>query len=236
MSVDLARPRDLGALLTDSLRVFFANFRVFAAIALVVVVPVDAVVFGIGLGQFSGHFDSTPPAAEDVVRILVRLLLTAPLVTLMSLYALLDLSEGRRPQLGRAIVRGLETFRAAFLPVAAAAAAAISIIGIPLWVRWYLVPQVVAIDHRNGREALDGSWELTRGYGWRTAGIILATNLVFGLSAALISQPLISLARSQNSEAILLGSTVLLELVIAAPVAIVSTLMFFDLRVRRGVG
>jgi hypothetical protein len=72
--LELNRPRDLNALLTDSFSLYRRHFWTLLAVAFVVVVPVHAVVLGVGLGQFSGGFDSTPAPASTLVPGLTRLL------------------------------------------------------------------------------------------------------------------------------------------------------------------
>ena len=51
-----------------------------------------------------------------------------------------------------------------------------------------------------------------------------------------MTQPLVSLAKTRNSEAILLGSEALNDVLIAAPIGIVGVLLYYDLRARRGGG
>ena len=88
---DLHRPRDLNALLSEPFLLYRRHFWTFLAMSLVVVVPVYAAVFGIGLGQFKGGYDASPPSAAAPVPIIVQVLVVDPLVAVMVLHAVRDL-------------------------------------------------------------------------------------------------------------------------------------------------
>lgn len=234
----LDRPRDLGALLSDSFALYRRHFWKFLAMAVVVVVPVHAVVLGLGLNQFSGGYDSTPPPQSALVPALVQLLVVSPLVTVMALHAVQEIGAGRKPRAGESIQAGLDAFAVVFWPVLIAvlceAATIITIIGpLILLVRLYFVPQLVVLEGKRGADALRASWELTRGLAWRVAGLVIVVQLLFQLAGGLISSPLFALAKSLDSEAVSLAGSTLGETLIAAPVAIFSALLFFDLRSRK---
>jgi hypothetical protein len=236
---DLTRPRDLGGLLSDSFGLYRRHFWTFLAISTVVVVPVNAIVLGVGLGQFTGGFESTTAPASTAVPLLVRLLVVIPLVAVMVLDAVLEISAGRTPRAAKAIQSGLDAFTPVFWPVLIAVvceAATLITIVVPLLllVRWFFVPQVVVVEEKRGPEALRASWELTRGFAWRVAGLVVVGQLLFVLAGALVAAPLAALARSLDSEAVLLAANTLAEVLIAAPLAIFSTLLYFDLRSRHG--
>ena len=103
-----------------------------------------------------------------------------------------------------------------------------------LLVRWFLVPQLVVLEGKRGTDALRASWELTRGFAWRTAGLIFVVQLLYQLAAALVTEPLAALARSIDSEAVSLGATTLAYVLIEAPLGIFAALLYFDLRSRKG--
>jgi hypothetical protein len=237
-AVSLERPRDLSGLLSDSFALYRHHFWTFLAIAFVVVVPVNAIVLGVGLGQFSGGYDSTAAPASALVPALVQLLVVGPLVAVMVLYALQDVGAGQKPSAGRAIQSGLEAFSVVFWPVLIAvlceAGTLITII-VPfvLIVRWYFVPQLVVLDKARGPDALRASWELTRGFAWRVAGMLIVVNVVWGLGGVLITTPLTAVAREADSEAISLGAATIGETLVAAPLGICAALIFYDLRSRK---
>jgi hypothetical protein len=237
-ALELDRPRDLNALLTDSFSIYRHNFWRFLAIALVVVVPVNAIVLGVGLGQFSGGFDSTPAPAGAFVPRLTEFLVVTPLIAVMMLDALLALAAGRKPGIGGTLQAGLDAFGRVFWPVlitvlCIAATFITIVIPLVLLVRWFFVPQIVVLAEKRGTEALTASWELTRGFAWRAAGIVVAVELLFYLAAAFAATPLAALAQSLDSEAVWLAATTLTEVLVAPPVGIFAALLYYDLRSRK---
>jgi hypothetical protein len=237
-ALELNRPRDLGALLSDSFAVYRRHFWTLLAVAFVVVVPVHAIVLGVGLGQFSGGFDSTPAPASTLVPGLTRLLVVTPLVSVMMLDAVIAIAAGRRPGIASTIQAGLDAFGRVFWPVliavlAMAATLFTLVLPLVLLVRWFFVPQVVVLDEKRGMEALRASWELTRGFAWRVAGIVFVVQLIFYLAGALVATPLAALGRSLDSEAVALAATTLTEVLVAPPVGIFAALLYYDLRSRK---
>jgi hypothetical protein len=237
--VDLNRPRDLNALLSESVALYRRHFWMFLAIGVVVVVPVYAVVFGIGLGQFSGGYDASPPSAAAPVPIIVQVLVVDPLVAVMVLHAVRDLGAGQRPHAGRSIQAGLDVFAAVFWPVLIAFVCEVGtvvtvIIPLVLLVRLYFVPQLVLAEGQRGVEALRASWELTRGFAWRTAGLIVVARILFALAGALLATPIAILAKAVDSQAVSLAATAAGETLVAAPLGIFAALLYFDLRSRQG--
>jgi hypothetical protein len=237
-TLELNRPRDLGALLTDSFSLYRRNFWTLLAVGFVVVVPVHAIVLGVGLGQFSGGFDSTPAPASTLVPGLTRLLVVSPLIAVMMLDALLAIAGGRKPRFAATVQAGLDAFGAVFWPVLIAVlcmAGTLVTIVVPLvlLVRLFFVPQTVVLDRKRGVDALRASWELTRGFAWRTAGIVIVVEVLFYLAGALVATPLAALARSLDSEAVTLAASTLTEVLVAPPVGIFAALLYYDLRSRR---
>jgi hypothetical protein len=236
---ELEAPRDLGGLLSESFDLYRRHFLRFLAMSACVVVPVHAVVLGIGLEQFSGGYDSTSAPASGWVRIATHALVTGPLVAVIALHALRQLADGaRRPRVGASIQAGLDAFAVVFWPVLLGElgmlAAIVTIIGFfVLLVRWYFVPQVVVMEGARGTQALRASWELTRNFGWRTAGFLVVGNVLYGVAGQLISTPVDAVARGVDSEAVGLAATTLAETVAAAPIGIFVALVYFDLRSRQ---
>jgi hypothetical protein len=236
---DLTRTRDLNALLSDSFALYRRHFWTFLAISAAVVVPVNAIVLGLGLGQFTGDFDSTTTPAATLAPLLVRLLVVIPLITVMVLDALLEVSADRKPRAAKSIQAGLDAFTLVFWPVLIAVlceAGTLITIVVPLvlLVRWFFVPQLVVVEGKRGPDALRASWELTRGFAWRVAGLVVVGQLVFLLAGALVATPVAALARSLDSEAVLLAANTLAEVLVAAPLGIFAALLYFDLRTRQG--
>ena len=237
-AVALDRPRDLGALLSDSFSLYRRHFWTFLAMAVVIVVPVHAIVLGVGLGQFSGGYDSTDSPASALVPLLMQFLVVAPLVAVTVLHALKEIEAGEKPGFGRSIQGGLDAFTPVFWPVLIAVlceiGVAITVIGLlVLLVRLFFIPQLVVLEKARGVEALRASWELTRGFGLRTAGLLVVGYFTYGFAGALVTTPLAALARSVDSEAVSLAAGTLGETLVAAPIGIFAALMYFDLRSRK---
>ena len=252
--VDLAQPRTLGPILGDSLRIYRRHFLLFLVVGLAIATPAELIVAGIGLGELTSNVDETPSVGVTLAPLIVRALVTTPLITVIVLYVLQDLAAGERPRPLQVIQRGLDIFRPVFLPVAmgigveALITAALVVplalvansalvptllIPIVLAVRWYFVPQAVVQDGARGRAALGASWELTRGSGWRVAGILLVAFVVLGVGAGLVATPVVAAARAADSGALYVLSGIVSEALQSPALALVSALLYFDLKSRR---
>jgi hypothetical protein len=250
----LDQPRPFGALITESLRLYFRHFATFTLIGLAVVVPVEAIVSGVGLGQFGAGFDDTPALAAVGIDLLVQFLVTTPLLAVMATYVLIDLAAAEPPSARRSILAGLEIFQPVFLPVLGAIAVeALAVVTlviplalevasplvptllIPIYLalRWYLVPQGVVVAKARGIGALRESWQATRGFVWRMAGAVLLATLAYGTAAGLLATPIVAAARAADSGALLVLSGVFTQALAAPAVAVVATLLYYDLRARR---
>lgn len=238
--LDLRRPRDVGALIGDGFSLWFREFRTFFLIAAAVVVPVELIVGGIGLGQFTAEYDASPEAAEILIPRFTEFFVISPLVTAMSIYALLDIADGRRPQAGSAIQRGLDAFAPLLLVIVMFAAAvtlgllALIIPGIYLLVRLSLCIQAVIVEGERGADALRRSWDLVKGSWLRVAGITLAANFIVGGLSALVSAPLLAAADTSGDAVFQLIGQIIGGVLFVPPAALITTLLYFDLVSRRG--
>lgn len=237
--LDLSRPRDLGQLISDGLALYARHVGVFVTIAAAVVIPVEVIVSGIGLGQITAPYDEDPPLAALVVPLAVEYLVTAPLITGMTIHALLRAASGQQPGTRASIAAGLEVFAPIFLAVILAAigiAAGLFLLVLPgvyLAIRWFFVAQAVVVDGRRGAEALRRSGELVSGAWWRVLGIAIVVNLIILVPAAIIDLPLVLAAEAADREVFALAGSILSQMVTAPYLAIVSTLLFFDLSTRK---
>jgi hypothetical protein len=238
-SVDLRRPRDLGALLSDGFGTYFRNFGKFLAIAAAVVVPIQLILSGVGLGQLFSHYDKTPSLAVLILPSVVSFLVTAPLVTAMTIYALLELGEGRPPSARRAIQSGLDVFAPLFLAVVlagigiAAGLALLLLPGVFLAVRWYFVPEAVVVEGLRGTAALQRSWDLVKGSGWRVFAIVLVTALAIGAATNVLQQIFVAIADSTGRSVYQLIGVIVTQTLATPATAVVGALLYFDLRARR---
>jgi len=237
--LDLARQRGIGDLLGDALRVYLCKFWTVFAIGLAVVLPVQLIVSGIGLEELTSGYRGTDDTAELLIPTIVSYLVVAPLIAAATIHLLRGLADGTRPHAGQSIQAGLDVFAPVFLAVLLAGlGTALGLVllivpGIYVAVRWFFVPQAVVIDNARSTEALRASWRLTNGFWFRTFGIVILANLVAFIPASLLVLPLQALAESADRQAIALAGMILTESLTAPFVALVSTLLFYDIRARR---
>lgn len=238
-ALELARPRDLSALLSDAFKVYRQHFGSFLLISAAFVVPVELIVSGIGLEQLKSAYDDSPSAVETVIPAVVTFLVVAPLITATCILALREVAGGERPRPGRAIMAGLELFTPLFFAIVLAALgilcgfALLIIPGFYLVVRWYFVPQAVVIDGARGAGALTASGELVQGFWWRTLAVVAVANLVAALPGLLLIAPFSGLAMSTDRAIWELVGQMAAESLAAPFVALVATLLYYDLRSRR---
>jgi hypothetical protein len=239
--LDLLRPRDIGGLFRDAFNSYARNFGAFVAIGAAVVVPVELVVSGIGLGQLSGGYQRTATEAAVGVLLAENYLLIGPLITAMVIHGLLAVADGRRPKPGQAITSGLEAFRPIFVAVLIGAAGAILgfiiliLPGIWLAVRWYFAPQAVVVDGRRSMGALERSAELVTGSWWRVFGVIVFATVAAGVPGAVIEIPFTAWASSADSSAISLVGQIVASALTLPFEALMLSLLYFDLLARRSL-
>jgi hypothetical protein len=218
------------------LSLYAHHFGTFAAIAFVVVVPVDLVVLGLAGGQlFSGYPEETLASGENASYTLI----ITPLVTAMHVQAVLALGEGRRPRIVDALRRG----GAAALPVIGGVVLAglgtllglvlLVLPGIYLFVRWYVTAQAIVVEGLGAVDGLSRSGELVRGQWWRVFGVLLVSLLIGAIAAAILFLPLDLAAPATDSGPLFMLGTILLDAVTASFIALTGTLLFFDLRARQ---
>lgn len=238
--IALRQRRDFGPLIVDAFRLYLRHFPTFVLIAAAVVVPVQVIVGGLGLGQFTAAYDSSPGAAHVAVQFAAGLCLIMPLVTAMSIYAALDLDDGGTPAAGPAIQRGLDVFPAllvvTLMYVGGVFVGMIALIlpGVYLLVRWALFVQTTVIEKRRTLDALERSGELVRGSWPRVLVVVVATNLVASTLSTLVGAPLTAAARASGDAVFHLAGQTLGGVLFSPPAALVLTLLYFDLRARKG--
>ena len=236
--IELERPRDVGALLRDSLTVYRRHFLTFLALGALVVVPADLIVSGIGLEMLSSDYDSSPSFAEAAIPAAVSYLVVAPLVTAICIYALRSVAGGGAPGARAAIVKGFESFTPIFFAVLLAALGiALGLIlivpGIYLFVRWYFVPQAVVLEGARTTAALRASSRLIEGSWWRTFGLVVLIHVVTLLVSILFGTPFTAAATSTDSSAWALIGRIASASIAQPFAALFSTVLYYDLRERR---
>jgi hypothetical protein len=231
----LDQPRDVATLFRDALQVYGANIFTFVGIGAAIVVPVQVIVSGFGLGQLTAPYDKSPPPAEAIIPTAVNFLVVAPLITAICIHALNSVASGEGPAGGRAIVAGFDAFTPLFGAVLlAGVGVALGLVlilpGVYLAIRWFFVPQAVVIDGERGPGALRRSGELVQGFWWRTFGIVLLSQL----PGVLIGVPFASLAAGSDRQVFALIGEIVTQTVAAPFVALLATLLYYDLRARSG--
>jgi hypothetical protein len=236
--IELERPRDAGALLRDSIVVYFRHFWTFLALGALVVVPSELIVSGVGLEQLTSGYDDTPTFAEAAIPAVVSYLVVAPLITAICVYALQSVAAGGSPGAREAIVRGFESFSPIFFAVLLAAlgtllGAVLIVPGVYLFVRWYFVPQAVVLEGARGAGALRASGRLVEGAWWRTLGLIFLVNVVAVLFVFVLNAPFAAAAESADRALWALIGEIVGSSLVQPFGALYSTLLYFDLKARK---
>lgn len=232
--IELERQRDVGEIIRDAFTVWWASPGRFVLIAIAIIVPIEVAVFGLGLGQLTGPYDEKPSTQMLGLELGVSWLLTTPLLTAMTIRALVSPEISIR----EAIVRGMELFVPALVVTVMTAALVIGgllfiLPGLFLAVRLAFVVEAVAIDDVRGADALRRSWQLTEGNFWRVLGISIGIYLIASGVSALIGLPFTGIARNADAEGIALAGAILGNVITLPVTVIASTLLFFDLRARQ---
>ena len=237
--IELERPRDIGALFGDALRAYTGNARTFLLISAAIIVPAKLVVSGIGLEELTGPYDKDPPLAQTFVPAAVSFLVVVPLITATSIHALREIDAGAPPRAGRALVKGFDDFAPIFFAIVLAALGIalglflLIIPGIYLFFRWFFVPQAVVLENAHGPGALTASGRIVEGFWWRTCGIVVLANLAATIPNLLLVTPFAAIGESADRAIWGLIGQMAAEVVTAPFVALLSTLLYFDLRARR---
>jgi hypothetical protein len=237
--LDLRRPRDLGAVVSDGFAIYRQNFWVLLALAAAVVVPVELIVSGLGLGWLTSGYDSSPGVGEVIVPLLSQNFVTSPLITAMALFVLLDAADGERARFGATLQRSLDLFAPVFLVVVILAIGVVTglmlliIPGIYLAVRWLFAPAAVIIDGKRGIDAFQRSSDLVRNYWWRCLGVLLVVYILTNIPANLIQQGAVSAAKSADSAAIELAGQIVASTLALPLLALMIGLLYFDQTLRQ---
>ncbi len=228
-------PRDLGGLVSETFRVYRANWATFFAIALL---P-DALSL---ISSLAGAAVSIPLA---VLAVLFTFIAGGAVTVGVARYY-----TGRKVSVGRCVPDGMRGWFALVVVSAVVGLALIVVLGmalaasgtlpvilavIPLLfyllVRLFFAPQAVMLERLGAMAALKRSWLLTSGSFWRLLGIGVVYVLI-GVLFALVALIPAELARLISEEA----STVVAALLGAVflPFTLVgATLVYLDLRVRK---
>lgn len=237
---DLERPRELGELIEDAWRLFTRNLGLFVSIAVVIVVPAEVLVLGVGLGELWRGYRPDPSVGPAAVRAGLRLLAIQPLVTAACIAAVMALGRGERPSAGWSVARGFERWGAVLAAVLLAGLATLAgfiffvVPGIWLAVVLYFASQAVVAEGRDPMDALRRSRELVDGQWWRVFGIGIVFLVMIGVVSSLVTVAAQAAADASGREVFTLVGTMAGDVFAIGFTAVAGTLVFFDLRARAG--
>jgi hypothetical protein len=232
---ELDRPRDTGALLRDGLSLLVSRPLAFLAAGLAFAVPIELVVSGVGMEQLTAPYEERANPVEAVLGSLTSFVVITPLISA----ACALLVTGGASSARGAVLGALEHSTPLLLAaIAAALGVALGLLclilpGLYLVVRWFLFSQAVVLEDRRGLAPLRRSGELVEGHWLRAAGLVLLANLVGLLPGSLITIPGALAASELGREWPNLAATILGQAVSAPIVAVLATLLFFDLKARQ---
>ena len=237
--LELSRERDLSALFSDTFRVMRDHPGPLLVMSAAIVVPVQLIVSGIGLERLTSGYRGEVDRAEQLIPMILSLFVIAPLIAAAMIQMLREVSEGHRLSAPQCLQAALDAFAPLFLAILFMAAgiavglAALFLPGIYLLIRWFFVAQCVVIEDKRGFDALARSGQLVRDNWWRVFAIVFLAQAVAAIPAILISVPMEAAAKSADREVLRLAGDMLASIATAPFVAIVTTLLFYDLRARR---
>ena len=227
-------PRNLGAILGDTFRIYGENFlRLLAIVAIVeVILGILASVLTLSGIWTEGKIESLAPFILIGVILLLGSIVAYPLMQGALIHAISEQHFRRPVSIGRAYRfawrRIGALIGATILATLAVLAMAVTIIGIPaaiyFAVTWTFIWQAALLEGFGPRAALSRSSAIVRQNWWRVLGIMLVVGIIAGAIGAVL-------------EAIpVVGSTIgaTIGSILSTPVAITgATLLYYDLRVRK---
>lgn len=193
------------------------------------------------LGPQSSQSQSGRLALISLVVTAIGLFFVQPLLTAGVVRAVAGFHLGEDPSPGAVLDYALPLLGRVLLVVllySLAVAGGILLLIIPglvFFIRFLFGPAAAVIEGKRGREALRRSWSLTRGHGWRLAGIVIVAAILAGLVASFVTVPTALVAQHMDTGGWVvraIGASI--GQVISTPFSLmVQVLLYFDLRVRK---
>jgi len=239
-TLDLERERGLGEILSTCLSLYAKYFLLFATLAFGVVLPIDLALHGVAAGQLWSGYDASPPLAVSLASFPVATLVVGPLISANHARAVVALGQGIVPATGRTLLEGVRLLPTVALVVLLYGLGSFGgfllliVPGVYLYVRWYVCAQAAVVEGLRGRKALARSADLVKGSWWRVFGISIVLDLIVAAAGAGLSMPLDVLADRADSGLVSLSGHVLADALTSSFGALSATLLYFDLRFRRG--
>lgn len=232
--MNTSSPRSAHQLIVDAVSLYRRYPVIFPVLAAAVIVPYDAIVLGLtGTGVLTG---SSLSFGVQSLLTLIDWCLISPLISALHVHAVCEAREGNRPRLVAVARQGLRV-----LPVVVAASiisglgiaagmVALVIPGIILWLRWMVVAQAAAIDHKGWMPALNRSAQLTDGRYGHIFVFVIYLSLVTAVPTFLVGLGFEN--DTTTAASFLVG--LLIQVFSLSFGALATALLYFDLLTRVG--
>jgi hypothetical protein len=233
-TIEIERPRSVPELIGASFDLYLRFPLLFLVLAAIVVVPWEFLVLLV-TGEGPLALRHTGFITSNVVTLLDSFLVT-PAVSAFHVHAVREVGDGERPRLMPTLRQSLTT-----LPLVAVAAgvSAVAILlgsflvvpGVLLMARWAVVAQTAALEGGGWTDPFRRSADLTEGERWHAFWlIVLAGAITFVLWFPLRE----GLGHSTTSVGSFAAGTAL-QVVLRSFEALVTALLYFDLKARRSI-
>lgn len=231
---ELERPRELGEILSATFALLRASFGRYVLITASVVIPIQVIVFGVGLGELSDRYIEDPSLGAYALDSGLQFFLTTPLVTAMVVLGMTQPASTAGGVIQGVLERFVMVIAVTILYVVACLVGLVGLIvgAIVVGIRLTFGVQALIDEDLRPVAALRRSWRLTAGAFWRTLGITLVIQLLGEVVFLLVSTPFEEIAKSADSQAVSLLGSIVGQVLVAPAVAIGITLLYFDLRAR----
>jgi hypothetical protein len=230
--VELEQERSIMQLLRAALDVYGRYPWLFLILTVGVIVPYDLVVLGTSGSMPFGNRQHGVGIfrPSDAVNVLV----IAPVIAALYAHAIIDVSKGRRPALSPVVLYGLRVLPLVIIAqiigyVGIAIGAVFFIVpGIVLGLRWCVLALAIAVEHRGILGAFSRSGRLAAGHYWHILGLTLAVE-----SVVLVAALGVHFITEGGSSGVVVALEVVVQTVMASYVALVLTMLYFDLCARQ---
>lgn len=254
------RPRAIGELLDGAIKLYVRNARVLMGLAAVVVVPLELLAAIVLISTYNsgndiptgGTFSLHPHPVQDPAAVLgaqaillVTQLLANALITAASVKAVSDAYLDQRTSVSVSLRYGLRRLPALIaLQVIEGigltlALVALIVPGIFLYIRWGVATPALLIERVGPVRALRRSFRLVSGRWWATAAVLLVATVLVGIVTGVVQAILTGVASLPKNPSVILSVTVAtlstaVGAIISNPFrATVTTILYYDLRIRR---
>jgi hypothetical protein len=245
--------REMGAgeIIDSAFKLYRANWKALMGIVALIVVPVNLLeqillvgtVHQVRINGQTLFFSAADQHAFVTITLLfaaLQLLVVAPLLAGAMARATAELYMGRRPGIADTMNYAIGRLGSLLLvtilfSLSVAGGFLLLIIpGIIFWVRLNFSTIAVVVEDARGRKALGRSWNLTRNHSWRIFGTLLLAGLIAAVTNAILLAPFNVLGWTGLSGGFARLISESIANILTQPfTALVATLLYFDLRIRK---